>query len=263
MEEKPPSRKIMKKGRMQRCIDYIRFNYDSEGFELSDDDEADILAVLDEDKTADSLIEKYIIDNSLINQNYVASDKDFSCYENTICFFNFFDIKDRHKLREVAIYITSIRTAEMMVNKIDGPFDLERLKEIHSSLFSDIYPSAGSLRTKTAAKRTEFCRPEYIVSSAKEIFERLQKERYLRGLDRESFINDLAYYMGEVEALHPFRQGNALAARLFFWDLIYLAGYIVDWARIDPDRLLEADICAIDGDYQPLIDVLEEVVYKK
>jgi cell filamentation protein len=29
---------------------------------------------------------------------------------------------------------------------------------------------------------------------------------------------------------------------------------------IDPDRLLEADISAIDGDYQLLIDVLEEVV---
>lgn len=248
---------------MQRCIDYIRFNHESEGFILSDEDEADIIAVLEKDETADSLIEKYIVENSLVNHDYVASDKDFGYYENTRCLFNFFDVRDRAKLREIAIYITAIRTAEMIVYPVEGPFNLDRLKAIHSNLFGDIYPSAGMLRTTTAAKRTEFCRPEYINSSAKEIFSKLRKDHYLRNLDRESFINDLAYYMGEVEALHPFRNGNAPTARLFFWELIYLAGYRIEWSQVDPDRLLEADICAIDGDYQPLIDVLEDVVYKK
>jgi cell filamentation protein len=38
------------------------------------------------------------------------------------------------------------------------------------------------------------------------------------------------------------------------------AGYDIDWSLVDADRLLEADISAIDGDYQLLIDVLEEVV---
>ncbi len=248
---------------MQSCIDYIRFTHESEGFILSDDDETDIIAVLDKDETADSLIEKFITKKSLVNSDYIASDKDFKYYENTRCLFNFFDIKERDKLREIAIYITSLRTAEMMINPIEGPFDFDKLIAIHSTLFSDIYPTAGILRTNTAAKRTEFCRPKYINNSAKEIFKKLRKEHYLRGLKRNSFINDLAYYMGEVEALHPFRNGNAPTARLFFWELIYWAGYKIDWASVDPDRLLEADICAIDGDCQPLIDVLEDVVSSK
>ncbi len=248
---------------MQRCIDYIRFNYESEGFTLSDEDEADIRAVLDKDITADSLIEKYIVSNSLSGRNYVASTKDFNYYKNTRCLYNFFDIRDRSKLRKIAIYITSLRTAEIMINPIDGPFDSEKLEAIHSSLFSDIYPSAGTFRTKMAAKRTEFCRPEYIVSSLKDLFNKLRNDRYLRNLDRDSFINDLAFYMGELEAIHPFINGNAQATRLFFWELIYFAGYVIDWKDCDPDRFLEADICAIDGDYQPLIDVLEEVVYEK
>ncbi|NCD05574.1 MAG: cell filamentation protein Fic [Spirochaetia bacterium] len=253
----------MKKSRMQRCIDYIRFNHESEGFSLSDEDEADIIAVLEKDETADSLIEKYILEKSLVTSDYIASDKDFTFYPNTRCLFNFFDLKNSNKLREVSIYITSLRTAEMMVNPLDGAFDLDRLIAIHSNLFSDIYPSAGTLRTKAAAKRTEFCRPAFIKSSSKEIFSKLSKDHYLRGLDRETFISDLAYYMGEVEAIHPFRNGNAPAVRLFFWDLIDYAGYQIDWASADPDRLLEADICAIDGDFQPLIDVLEEIVYLK
>jgi cell filamentation protein len=79
-------------------------------------------------------------------------------------------------------------------------------------------------------------------------------------MDRETFINDLAFYMGEVEALHPFRDGNGRTARLFFYQLSMNAGYDIDWSLVDADRLLEADISAIDGDYQLLIDVLEEVV---
>ncbi len=243
------------------CIDYISFNYESEGFSLSDRAEADIIAVLEEEETADNLINNFITEKGLTKVEHVPSDKDYEYYENTICLYNFFNIKEREKLRSIAIYITSLRAAEMMVNPPKLQFNLKTLMLLHKNLFGDIYPSAGTLRTKTAAKRTEFCRPEYIIHQAREIFRKLKKDNYLKGLDRESFINDLAYYMGEVEALHPFRNGNAPTARLFFWELVNLAGYGIQWKDVDPDRLLEADICAIDGDYQPLITVLDEVVF--
>lgn len=245
---------------MQRCIDYIRFNQESEGFELSADDEADISAVLDEDVTADELIQKYLELHNLENIDYKASEDDLNYYPNTRCLFNYFSIKDRDSLRKIVIYIVSLRTAELLINPIDGPYNFENLKQIHEFLFNDIYPSAGIIRTKTAAKRTEFCLPAYIEPCAKDIFDRLAKDHFLRRLKRDRFIGDLAYYMGEVEALHPFRSGNAPAARLFFMFLISNAGYQINWSEADPDSFLEADICAIDGDYQPLIDVLEELI---
>ena len=37
--------------------------------------------------------------------------------------------------------------------------------------------------------------------------------RFLRGLDRDVFTGRLAYYLGEVNALHPFREGNGRAKR--------------------------------------------------
>ncbi|MCK9191730.1 MAG: Fic family protein [Sphaerochaetaceae bacterium] len=248
---------------MQRCIDYIRFNQESEGFEMSSDDEVDISAILNKDKTADELIQKFLIEHNLDSVEYKASDLDYSFYPGTRCLSNYFSIKDREELRRVVIYLSSMRAAEFLLEPIDGPYSLEHLQQIHEHLFGDVYPSAGVIRTKTAAKRTEFCLPEYIEVAGKEIFDRLAKEHFLRKLDREQFIGDLAYYMGEIEALHPFRTGNAPTARLFFIILTQNAGWQVEWSEADPDGFLEADICAIDGDYQPLIDVLEEVIYPK
>jgi cell filamentation protein len=95
---------------------------------------------------------------------------------------------------------------------------------------------------------------------ANTIFSKLFSDRYLTGRDRESFVNDLAFYMGEVEALHPFFDGNGRTARVFFYLLALNAGYDLKWYEMDPDRLLEADISAIDGEYQPLVSVLAEVL---
>jgi cell filamentation protein len=154
----------------------------------------------------------------------------------------------------------NIRTAEVLLDSIDMKFDFDQLKAIHERLFGDVYPSSGQIREVAAAKRTVFCQPEYIEDMALEIFDRLRNDRYLKNLGRDDFINDFAFYMGEVEALHPFRDGNGRAARLFFYQLAMNAGYDIEWYKVDPDRMLEADISAIDGDYQLLIDVLSEVV---
>ena len=66
--------------------------------------------------------------------------------------------------------------------------------------------------------------------------------------------------MGEMEALHPFVDGNGRASRLFFNSIALAAGYEIGWGSADPDNFLEANVAALDGDYQALIDVLEEIV---
>jgi hypothetical protein len=50
--------------------------------------------------------------------------------------------------------------------------------------------------------------PQYIDSSAAIIFRELHNEDCLRGLSRDAFAGRLDYYLGEVNALHPFREGN-------------------------------------------------------
>ncbi|MDR2601161.1 MAG: Fic family protein [Spirochaetaceae bacterium] len=87
-----------------------------------------------------------------------------------------------------------------------------------------------------------FCRGQYIIENANRIFGNIFGEKYLHGLSKSNFIERMAYYMGEVNALHPFREGNGRTAREFFRQLSLNANYILDFSKIEKEELLEADI---------------------
>lgn len=107
-------------------------------------------------------------------------------------------------------------------------YDLVHLCEIHRRIFSDIYAWAGQLRTVAIAKGSWFCFPQSIQSSAADIFRALHGESLLRGLPRDAFTDRLTYYLGEVNAVHPFREGNGRAQRAFFDQLARDAGYVLE-----------------------------------
>jgi len=111
-------------------------------------------------------------------------------------------------------------------------YDLRHLCAIHRRIFGDIYDWAGQLRTVAIAKGSWFCLPQYIESSAAEIFRALHAESLLRGLPRDVFTERLTHYLGEVNALHPFREGNGRAQRAFFEQLASDAGFLLDCARL-------------------------------
>ncbi|HEY6493517.1 MAG TPA: Fic family protein [Trebonia sp.] len=87
-------------------------------------------------------------------------------------------------------------------------YDLRHLCAVHRRIFGDIYDWAGQLRTVAIAKATWFCLPQHIESAAADIFRALHSENLLRGLSRYVFTERLTYYLGEVNAIHPFREGN-------------------------------------------------------
>ena len=55
-------------------------------------------------------------------------------------------------------------------------FDLRHLCAVHHRIFGDIYDWAGQLRTVAIAKGSWFCLPQYIGSSAADIFRSLHRE---------------------------------------------------------------------------------------
>ncbi|MGP1419413.1 MAG: Fic/DOC family protein [Sphaerochaetaceae bacterium] len=249
----------MKDSRIQAFVDFIKFSMEVEGVGFDESLEASVRAVLDGDVSADEAVEA-VIRNESLDDDFVPAEDENGYYPGTKSLINYFNIEERDRLREIEAKVVPIRMAEMMSRDIPDRFDFELLKEIHTTLFGDIYLSAGEVRHFDASRRTAFCKPEYIDQMALNIFGKLVSDRYLMDRDWEQFINDLAYYMGEVEALHPFFDGNGRAARVFFYLLVLNAGYDVRWDDVDPDRLLEADISAIDGEYQLLIDVLSKSV---
>jgi cell filamentation protein len=139
-------------------------------------------------------------------------------------------------------------------------YDLGHLCTIHRRIFGDIYDWAGQLRTVAIAKGTWFCLPQYIESAAAETFRALHGENLLRGLPRDVFTERLTYYLGEINAVHPFREGNGRAQRAFFEQLAGDAGFILDWQRLDADRNIAASAAIMHGDPAPMRKMLDELV---
>ncbi|MEM1486411.1 Fic family protein (plasmid) [Oscillospiraceae bacterium PP1C4] len=174
------------------------------------------------------------------------------CYPGTDVLINRFGIHDHAKLYVVERDITNARAMELAGNPIKGNYDLKHLQKIHKKLLGDIYPFAGKIRDVRIAKGNMFCYPEFIQPMADEIFTKLANEQHLKGLATGSFVERLSFYMGEVNALHPFREGNGRTQRVFFTQLAHEAGYKLHFEQMGKDELLHADIAGMAGDYSKL-----------
>ncbi len=143
---------------------------------------------------------------------------------------------------------------------VPSSYDLPHLRAIHKRIFGDIYEWAGQIRTVAIAKSAMFCLPQYIDSSAAIIFRELHDEDCLRDLHRDTFVGRLAYYLGEVNALHPFREGNGRAQRAFFAQLARDAGFTLAWQHLDAARNVEASVAIMRGDPGPMREMLGALV---
>ncbi len=87
-----------------------------------------------------------------------------------------------------------------------------------------------------------------IENAAAPIFQQLAKEKNLAGLEAEAFSDRAAYYLGELNALHPFREGNGRAQREFISHLANASRYYIAWENMPPADLLAATIASFHGD---------------
>lgn len=135
------------------------------------------------------------------------------------------------------------RIFQLSEKPIKGRFDLDHLKAMHKHLFGDADDWAGELRDIDLAKENSyFANHMHIVSAARPIFEKLAGEGYLKGLDADQFSERAAYYLGEINVLHPFREGNGRAQREFINHLAYNNGYFIERTNVSQADMLQASI---------------------
>ncbi len=82
----------------------------------------------------------------------------------------------------------------------------------------------------------------------------------MRGLDRDGFVDRLTHYLAELNAIHPFRDGNGRAQRAFFRQLSQDAGWRLDWSNLDSADNERASMASLRGDNDPLRDLLDALV---
>jgi cell filamentation protein len=104
-----------------------------------------------------------------------------------------------------------------------------------------------------------FCYPEHIDREMRRLFDWLEDENFLRDLEVESFSAKAAHLIGELNAIHPFREGNGRTQNIFLAMLADRAGHPLDFAKLDPEALLEAMIASFKGDEAPLATVIKNL----
>jgi cell filamentation protein len=74
------------------------------------------------------------------------------------------------------------------------------------------------------------------------VLRELPGEHYLKGFDPERFARRAGFYMGEINAIHPFRDGNGRAQREFIRELGIEAGFGIDWDAVTVEHMMTASV---------------------
>jgi cell filamentation protein, protein adenylyltransferase len=120
---------------------------------------------------------------------------------------------------------------------------VEGYREIHRYIFQDVYDWAGQDRTVDIAKNNSlFCLAPYIDQELEKRFTAIQRENNLCGLSADQFAERAAEHISELNAIHPFREGNGRVQRAFLEILGRQADHEIDLTRIDPAAWNEASI---------------------
>ena len=154
--------------------------------------------------------------------------------------------------------VTGLRLIQLFNNPVAGAFDLRHLCNIHRYIFQDIYPWAGKTRTVNIAKENWFCRWDFIDAQATKLFSELKTENYLADLPKERLFSRLAYYFAEINAIHPFREGNGRAQREFIRLLALANGVRLQFGNAGRDELIMASRDSMSCDYSGMEAIIKK-----
>jgi cell filamentation protein len=134
-----------------------------------------------------------------------------------------------------------------------GDFDLAHLKAIHRHLFQDVYEWAGELRMVEISKDGhQFQFRRYIETGMADIHRRLVAKEFLSGLDAPGFAREAGIIMGDINYVHPFREGNGRTQLLYLAQLADRAGHAIDLTRIERKTWMAASRQAHLGNCEPM-----------
>ena len=169
------------------------------------------------------------------------------CYPGTTCLINKLGIQDETELADTEAAIVLGKASLLDQQPLPGSFDFEHYKRIHRFLFCDLYDWAGQIRTINISKKgTAFVSAVEIEPCADACFKRLA-DFGSEGLSHRELAEEIADFYHTVNMLHPFREGNGRAQRVFFTQWIRSLGYDLDLSSVDPDAFMIATIYAAQG----------------
>jgi len=189
-----------------------------------------------------------------------ASKIDPYVYDNSNALINKFNIRDASQLEEIE--------KSFFMHKFEQPlpqgnFDYDHLKAIHKHFFGQLYDWAGNERTVDISKgNSYFGSHEFIEKALEKNFAQLAKDNYLKNLPFNIFIQKLSHYFNEINAAHPFRDGNGRTLRAFCSLLSEQTGYHLQWEHTDRASYIQANILGFEGQNKPMEDIFQKICSK-
>jgi cell filamentation protein len=141
------------------------------------------------------------------------------------------------------------RIGELDDDPVQGKFDAAHLKEIHRRIFQDLphhapgeYRPDAPAHIKGRALESSFYRYHVHYAPRSRVDAGVEKTLAefggpdaLRGLNAGQFSARMAKLYGDMDYLHPFKEGNSRTLRAFTTQLAREAGRELDWGTTNAD----------------------------
>tara|TARA_R110001583_G_scaffold138880_1_gene290620 strand:- start:47528 stop:47836 length:309 start_codon:yes stop_codon:yes gene_type:complete len=89
---------------------------------------------------------------------------------------------------------------------------------------------------------TMFCRPEYIQREIDKLFKTLASANYFQNTPISVLIIKIAELYGDLNIIHPFREGNGRSQRILFEHIIVNCGYKISWVNVNKDEFQQSHL---------------------
>ncbi|WP_424973315.1 Fic/DOC family protein [Dinoroseobacter sp. S76] len=163
---------------------------------------------------------------------------------------NKFGIKDASILDRVERRSSALRISQGCPR---GDFDLAHLKAIHGHIFQDTYDWAGETRTVEISKGgSQFIPRQFIETGMADVHRRLAAQNHLKDLSPDQFAHQAGQIIGDINHIHPFREGNGRTQLQYLSQFGEQAGHRIDLRKLEPDAWMEASIRSHEGDYNKM-----------
>ena len=138
------------------------------------------------------------------------------------------------------------------------PGTADGYRSLHQHLFQDLYDWAGQDRSVSIAKGgSSFAAPAYIARELDKLFTDMAAKNGFRGLARDEFFDRLGNHINELNAIHPFREGNGRTMRHHAAQVAREAGHPIRIASIDKTLWMDASRHGfLTGDHRAMAAVL-------
>lgn len=187
-----------------------------------------------------------------------AAESDPLCYPGTTILRNLLGINDAGLLEEAELALFLTRADEPFPG---GELDVQHYLDLHRHLFQDVYSWAGEIRTIRIGKNGNwFCYPEYIALELERIFSELGGSDAPTNMGSTQFAEHIGHFLAELNAVHPFREGNGRTQLAFLAMLVEHAGFSFKTDELEQQRVMHAMIESFSGDERPLVALIRDII---